>query len=148
MLSQVIAAAFRGKGKKRMTKSDLTYVLSFDFKWFSHGMAKRVVEEAIKVGLLTFSEGKLEPTFDLKRVEVPIDFRPDVRKIFNFSIFDEVIELISERLEMEKSEVVAEINRMQEVFSDLLSAEVCAIIYAKSIGLDVGPYIQRFWDEI
>ena len=148
MLSQIIATAFKSKGKRRMTKSDLTYVLSFDFKWFSHSMSKRVVEEAIKNGLLTFNEGKLEPTFDLKKVEVPLDFKPDVKRIFKFSIFDELVDLISEKLEKNKPEVVAEINRMQERFSELLSAEVIALLYAKSLGLDVRPYIEKLWDEI
>jgi hypothetical protein len=148
MLSQIIAAAFKSKGKRKMTKSDLTYILSFDFKWFSHSMSKKVVEEAIKNGLLTFDEGKLEPTFDLKKVEIPIDFKPDIKRIFKFRIFDELVELISEKLGVSKPEVVAEINRMQEKFSGLLSAEVVALIYAKKVGLDVSPYIKRLWSEI
>jgi hypothetical protein len=148
MLSQVIAAAFKSKGKKRMAKSDLTYLLSFDFKWFSHSMSKRVVEEAIKSGLLTFNEGKLEPTFDLKSVEVPLDFKPDIRRIFKFSVFDELVDLISDRMEKSKVEVVAEINKMQEKFSGLLSAEIVALIYAKSVGVDVTPYFKPLWDEI
>ncbi|MBO8181442.1 MAG: DUF2240 family protein [Archaeoglobus sp.] len=148
MLSQIIAAAFKSKGKRKMTKSDLTYVLSFDFKWFSHSLSKKVVEEAIKNGLLTFNEGKLEPTFDLKKVEVPLDFKPDIRRIFKFSIFDELVDLISEKLEKSKPEVVAEINRMQEKFSGLLSAEVIALLYAKGVGLDVKPYFKRLWEEI
>jgi len=148
MLSQIIAAAFKSKGKRKMTKSDLTYILSFDFKWFSHSMSKKVVEEAIKNGLLTFDQGKLEPTFDLKKVEVSIDFKPDIRRIFKFSIFDELVDLISEKLEVSKPEVVAEINKMQERFSALLSAEVVALIYAKKVGFDVSPYIKRLWDEI
>ncbi len=148
MLSQIIAAAYKSKGKRKMTKSDLTYVLSFDFKWFSHSMSKKVVEEAIKNGLLTFDQGKLEPTFDLKKVEIPIGFKPDIKRIFKFSVFDELVELISEKLEVSKSEVVAEINKMQEKFSGLVSAEIVALIYAKNVGLDVSPYLSRLWDEI
>jgi len=98
--------------------------------------------------LLTFNEGKLEPTFDLRRMEVPPDFKPDVRKIFKFSVFDELVELISEKLEKSKPEVVAGVNKMQEKFSGLLSAEVVALLYAKSVGLDVTPYFNQLWDEV
>jgi len=148
MLAQTIAAAFKSRGKRKMTKSDLTYILSFDFKWFSHSLSKRVVEEAIKNGLLTFSEGKLEPTFDLKTIDIPVDFKPDIKKIFSFSIFDELVEMISEKTGVDRQDVVSAINKKQESFSALLSAEVVALLYAKETGIDILPFIERLWDEV
>ncbi|AGK60819.1 Uncharacterized protein conserved in archaea [Archaeoglobus sulfaticallidus PM70-1] len=148
MLSLVIASAFKSKGKKRMSKSDLTYLLSFDLKWFSHSTSKKVVEEAIRKGLLTFNEGMLEPTFDLKQVDVPVGFKPDVKKIFDLGVFEELVDLISERLGIDKSEVVSAINRKQEEMSNLLYAEVISLIYAKECGIDVKPYLPKLWEEV
>jgi hypothetical protein len=148
MLAQTIASAFKSRGKRRLSKSDLTYILSFDFKWFSHSLSKKVVEEAIKNGLLTFNEGKLEPTFDLKSVEIPVDFKPDIKRIFTFSVFDELVELISEKTGQEKSLVVSMVNKKQDEFKGSLSAEVVALLYAKEIGIDIKPFIPKVRDEI
>jgi hypothetical protein len=106
------------------------------------------VEEAIKNGLLTFSEGKLEPTFDLKTIDIPVDFKPDIKKIFSFSIFDELVEMISEKTGVDRQDVVSAINKKQESFSALLSAEVVALLYAKETGIDILPFIERLWDEV
>jgi len=57
MLRTVIAAAFKSKGRKSMSKSELTYVLSFDLKWFSHDKSRQIVELAIEKGLLSEEEG-------------------------------------------------------------------------------------------
>ncbi|HID44044.1 MAG TPA: DUF2240 family protein, partial [Archaeoglobaceae archaeon] len=52
MLRTVIAAAFKSKGKKVISKSELNYVLSFDLKWFTHEKSRQVVDVAIEKGLL------------------------------------------------------------------------------------------------
>jgi hypothetical protein len=108
-------------------------------------MSKKVVETAIKKGLLTFDQGKLEPNFDLRAVEIPIDFRPDIRRIMNLSVFEEILELIAEKTSKDKSEIVSEINKRQESFGTLLSAEVVALLYAKELGINVKPHLERMW---
>lgn len=98
--------------------------------------------------MLTFNEGKLEPTFDLKSVEIPVDFKPDIKRIFTFSVFDELVELISEKTGQEKSLVVSMVNKKQDEFKGSLSAEVVALLYAKEIGIDIKPFIPKVRDEI
>ncbi len=143
MLRMVIAAAFKAKGRKSMSRSELTYFMSFDLKWFSHDMSKKIVEKALDKGLLVEEEGKLMPSFDISTVEIPVDFKPDSRVLEEPSIFDEIVEEISTKTGMERSEVVSEINEMQEKLEGLVDAEVVALLVARKYGIDVRGYIDE-----
>ncbi len=143
MLRMVIAAAFKAKGRKSMSRSELTYFMSFDLKWFSHDMSKKIVEKALDKGLLVEEEGKLMPSFDISTVEIPVDFKPDSRVLEEPSIFDEIVEEISTKTGMERSEIVSEINEMQEKLEGLVDAEVVALLVARKYGIDVRGYIDE-----
>jgi len=154
MLRTVIAAAFKSKGRKSMSKPELTYVLSFDLKWFSHDKSRQIVELAIEKGLLSEEEGggdgggNLAPAFDVDSVEVPIDFKPDLKKILSTSVFDEIVQEIADRSGKDVGEVVAMINRRQEELGNLLDVEVVALLIAKRYGVDVSRYVDRVWEEV
>lgn len=148
MLRTVIAAAFKSKGRKSMSKSELTYVLSFDLKWFSHDKSRQVVELAIEKGLLTEDGDNLMPAFDIDSVEVPVDFKPDLKKILSTSVFDEIVQEIADRSGKDIGEVVAMINRRQEELGNLLDVEVVALLIAKKYGVDVTKYMDKVWEEV
>ncbi len=141
MLRLTIAAAFKAKGRKSMSRSELTYFMSFDLKWFSHDMSKFIVEKAIEKGLLVEENGKLKPTFDVSAVEVPVNFKPDISSIEHSSVFDEIVEEIALKEGVSKKEVIAEINAYQEKL-ELIDAEVAALVVAKKHGIDVNKYIE------
>jgi len=148
MLRTVIAAAFKSKGRKSMSKSELTYVLSFDLKWFSHDKSRQIVELAIEKGLLTEDGDNLMPAFDIDSVEVPVDFKPDLKKILSTSVFDEIVQEIADRSGKDIGEVVAMINRRQEELGNLLDVEVVALLIAKKYGVDVTKYVDKVWEEV
>jgi len=135
MLKETIAAAFKSKGKFEMSRDELVMTLSFDLGWFSHEKAKRVVEMAIRRGLLEGNEN-LKPTFDVEEVEIPIDFKPTV------DVFDEIVREIAVKLGKSINEVVSMINKKQEELGNILSVEVVALIIAKSVGVDISKYID------
>ncbi|AEA47715.1 DUF2240 family protein [Archaeoglobus veneficus] len=143
MLRTVIAAAFKAKGRRSMSKSELTYVLSFDFKWFSHDKSKQVVELAIKKGLLVEENDSVRPAFDVSSVEIPIDFKPDLSRLNSSSVFDEIVDEISAKTGKDVSEVIAEINALQERLGNLVDAEVTALLVAKRCGVDISDYIDE-----
>jgi hypothetical protein len=143
MLRTVIAAAFKSKGKSNISKSELNYTLSFDLKWFTHETSSQVVDVAIERGLLTVDEGKVKPTFDVEKVEIPFGFKPELRKVISSSIFDEIVWEICDKSGKDIGEVTAMVNKMQRKLEDLLDAEVVALIIAKSYGVDINPYIDR-----
>ncbi|ADC64878.1 Protein of unknown function DUF2240 [Ferroglobus placidus DSM 10642] len=147
MLKKTIAAVFKSKGKRKMKKSELTYTLSFDLKWFSHETSKEVVELAQKKGLLK-GDDELEPNFDVDEVEVEPDFKPDVNKIKSSSLLDEIVDYLAANLGMSRQEVIAELNRKQIEFGNVLDLEVVALIYAKERGLKVEEYVDKVWEEV
>ncbi|HIP63090.1 MAG TPA: DUF2240 family protein [Archaeoglobus profundus] len=148
MLKKVIAAAFKSKGKDYMKESELIYTLSLDLGWFSHDVAKKVVELAIEKGIVQKKDDNLVPTFNVNEVEIPIDFKPDLAKIFATSIFDLLIQEIAERTGKSVNEVISIINKRQEELGNLLSVEVVALIVAKEFGIDISEYIYDVEKEL
>lgn len=148
MLRTVIAAAFRSKGKKTISKSELTYVLSFDFKWFTHEKSREIVDIAVEKGLLAEEGDRIKPTFDVDRVEIPFGFKPDLKKLTSTTVFDEIVWEISEKTGKDISEVTSMINKIQEKFENLLNVEVVALITARTFGIDVKKYIEKVWAEV
>lgn len=147
MIKKVIAAAYKSKGKREMTKSELIHTLSFDLKFFSHDTSKKVVEYATKNRVVE-GKDKIKPLFDLDSIEVHPNFKPDVKKLFSSSLFDELVDLIAEKTGKSYGEVVAMINERQEKFNNLLAAEVVALIIAKEIDIDITDYIEKVESEV
>jgi len=138
----------KSKGKSSMKKSELIYTFSLDLGWFSHDTAKKVVELAKDRGLIQEKDDEIVPTFDLDEIEIPIDFKPDLSKIFASSAFDLIIQEISEKTGKNIGEVIAMINKKQEELGNLLSIEVVALIIAKELGIDISRYIEDVEAEI
>ncbi len=148
MLKTVIAAAFKSKGKKLMSTSELTYILSFDLKWFSHDKSRQVIELAKNQGLLVEEGGFLKPSFNVDEVEVPINFKPDPRRIFISTTFEKIVHEIAEKTGEEVEKIVARINKKQEKLGNLLDIDVVALIVAKECGMDINKYIEEVWKVV
>lgn len=71
-----LAIAFRQRGKSSLTEAELRQVMSFELNWYPPAEARLAIEEAKRLGLVTESGGLLTPSFDVKTVEAPLDFRP------------------------------------------------------------------------
>lgn len=77
-LARTIAFAFRRKGLDAMPGGDLRLLLAYDLRWFAPEDAKRCVQRAIEVGLLREEGNVLRPTFDVRAIEIPMNFRPTI----------------------------------------------------------------------
>jgi len=148
MLKKIIAAAFKSKGKESMKESELIYTLSLDLGWFSHEVAKKIVELAIDKGIIQKKDDDLVPTFNINEIEIPIDFKPDLAKVFATSIFDLLIQEIAEKTGKNINEVISIINKKQERLGNLLSIEVVALIVAKEVGIDISEYVKDVEKEL
>lgn len=147
MLRNVIAAAFRSKGRKELTRSELNYVLSFDLNWFTHEKSKQVVDTALKKGLLVEEDDKLKPSFDVENMEIPLGFKPELKRVLSSSSLDEIIWDIAQSSGKEVSEVTAMVNKRQEELGNVLNMEVVALLIAKSYDIDINKYIDDVWKE-
>jgi len=143
MLRLTIASAFKSKGKRKMTISELIYTLSLDLKWFSHEISKKVVERALDMGIIVKENGDVVLGFDLNEINIPPNFKPDIRRVLSSSVFDEVVADISFKSGKSVPEVIAEVNQLQEKFNYLLEIEVVALILARKHGIDIAPYLRR-----
>jgi len=148
MLKKTIASAFKLKGKSEMEKSELTYTLSFDLKFFSHETSKKVVELAEKRGVIKVEDGVARPNFNLSEIEIEEDFKPDVQKLFNNGLFDKIVRDICERTGKEFPEVIKIINKKQMELGNILDVEVVALIVAAEEGIDIGNYLKEVEDEV
>ena len=75
-LARAIAFAYRRKGVDAMPGSDLRMLLAYDLRWFAPEDAKRCVQRAIEAGLLREDGASLAPTFDVRAIDIPLNFRP------------------------------------------------------------------------
>uniref|UniRef100_A0A7C3YGB7 DUF2240 family protein n=1 Tax=Geoglobus ahangari TaxID=113653 RepID=A0A7C3YGB7_9EURY len=148
MLKKTIASAFKLKGKSEMEKSELTYTLSFDLKFFSHETSKKVVELAEKRGVIKVEDGVARPNFNLSEIEIEEDFKPDVQKLFNNGLFDKIVRDICGRTGKEFPEVIKIINKKQMELGNILDVEVVALIVAAEEGIDIGNYLKEVEDEV
>ncbi len=148
MLKKTIASAFKLKGKSEMEKSELTYTLSFDLKFFSHKTSKKVVELAEKRGVIKVEDGVARPNFNLSEIEIEEDFKPDVQKLFNNGLFDKIVRDICGRTGKEFPEVIKIINKKQMELGNILDVEVVALIVAAEEGIDIGNYLKEVEDEV
>lgn len=133
-LRTTVAVPFRTRGRDRLPESEFVVALSLDREWFSPDQAKRLVDVAVGEGLLSRTEGTIEPTFDPDAVAVPDDFVPDADLLRERSTFERVLETVVDD-GTDKREAVAAINRLQ---ADLaITVDAAAILYAHRRGLDV-----------
>lgn len=75
-LARTIAFAFRRKGVDAIPGGDLRMLLAYDLRWFAPEDAKRCVQRAVETGLLREDAGTLRATFDVRAIDIPLNFRP------------------------------------------------------------------------
>jgi len=148
MLKKTIASAFKLKGKSEMEKSELTYTLSFDLKFFSHETSKKVVELAERRGVIKVESGKAIPNFNLSEIEIDDSFKPDIQKIFNNGLFDKIVRDICDKTGKEFPEIIKTINKKQMELGNILDVEVVALIVAAEEGIDIENYLKEVEDEV
>lgn len=133
-LRRSVARAFQVEGGGSLEREEFKRVLSLKLNWFKPREAERVVEKALRRGLLDKRDEGLSPAFDVDEVQVPVKFSPAV-SLDEDDLVEEVISRICSELEMERSEVVAEANRVQHSSGNLLSMEASLLFFALKRGL-------------
>jgi hypothetical protein len=176
-LQRTVAVVFNRKGKKMLSEREFINALFFELKWsdptgagrIEAREAQRILEAALKKGLLEMADGYVKPTFDHKTVEVPLNYKPtrDLLKELGdgtsastvsepsktakadaapLPVFSVLIDDIAAKSGWNKREVVARINKVVEKLS--VDAEVAALLIGKDVGVDVHKYILDVKEEI
>ncbi len=177
-LQKTVTVVFNRKGKKLLSEREFINALFFELKWadptgagrIEAKEAQRILEAAMRKGLLELSEGYVKPTFDLKTVEVPLNYKPtrDLLKELGeggsvpssaspsapqpdkraepMPVFSVLIDDIAAKSGWNKRDVVSRINKVVERLS--VDAEVAALLIGKDVGVDVGKYLLEVKEEV
>lgn len=177
-LQKTVTVVFNRKGKKLLSEREFINALFFELKWADPSgagrieakEAQRILEAAMRQGLLELSDGYVKPTFDLKSVEVPLNYKPTKdllkemgeggsapaeaipaspkgeKKAEPMPVFSVLIDDIAAKSGWNKRDVVSRINKVVERLS--VDAEVAALLIGKDVGVDVRKYLLEVKEEI
>lgn len=146
-LEMAVARAFQLRGKSRLNRTELTFALAYELKWFTPEESKDVLDAALKQGFLKEESGKLVPTFSVKGVVVPADFKPGKAVLEEKSLFDRTLDLLASA-GIDRTAALEMIGQKQKQYGDLVTPEVAALIIAKEKKLNVEPYIDEAFKEM
>jgi len=146
-LEKTLAQAFRLRGKSRLNRTEVTFVLAYDLKWFTPEEGKEIIEAALKRGLLKEEGGKLIPAFNIKGTDVPGDFRPGKDILKENSLFDTIVELL-ETTGLDRAAAVGMVEEKEKQYGGLVTKETAALIIARERKLDIEQLIDEAYREL
>jgi hypothetical protein len=137
-LRVAVSAPFVQNGSRRLQENEFVVALSLDRDWFSPDQAKRLIDVAVRQGLLDREDGVLVSAFDPADVTIPEEFVPDEDLLRERSAFERVLDtLVAEGVE--KHDAVGAINRLQGELD--VTIETAAVVYARREGIDVAELV-------
>ncbi|MDD2777414.1 MAG: DUF2240 family protein [Methanocellales archaeon] len=144
-MMQTVAMPFRKRGKNALTTSEFIFALSLDLGWFSPEQAKEVLNKAKNDGLVSIEDDEISPNFDFKTIEIPLGFRPDLKR--EQSVFERTIERIM-ITGLSRKEAIALVNKKQESMANLIGIEISALLVAKERDIDIEDLIDETYQSL
>ncbi|HUV24862.1 MAG TPA: DUF2240 family protein [Methanomassiliicoccales archaeon] len=152
-LQQVLALIFKRKGKGVLSEKEFVFSASIDYRWFTPKDAQLLLDLGLKNKLLEKANGFIKPTFDYKKIDVPLDFRPSKDVLSQPSavdqdkpLFPRMLDEIARHSGMKRRDVVARINHAQERTG--VDIEVAALVVAMDLGMEIDNLISEVREEI
>lgn len=146
-LETTVAKAYKLRGKSRLNRTEFTFALSYELKWFTPEESKEVLDAALKQGLLKEEGGKLVPTFNVKNVEVPTDFKPTTGILKGKSLLDRMLDQLA-TAGIDRETALEMIGKKQKEYGGLMTPETAALIIAKEKKLNVEPYVDETYRQL
>ncbi|MFQ5553263.1 MAG: DUF2240 family protein [Thermoplasmata archaeon] len=135
-LKRTIVLLFGRKGREGMSEREFVLSASMDLRWFPPKEAQRLLDLSVKKGLLTVEEEGVEPTFDLKAVEVPMGFVPTPEILQDAGdLFDRILDAIVRSTSTPRRELAARINAIQRGMG--VTIEVAGLLAGREVGADL-----------
>jgi hypothetical protein len=83
-LEKTVAIVYKRKGKNLISEKEFLNTLLFNMRWSDPGKtpkidakdAQRILDAAKSSGLLITKEGMLQPAFDYRSIDIPLNFQP------------------------------------------------------------------------
>jgi hypothetical protein len=145
-LKQVIAYIVKKRGRK-IKEEDFVNVLSYDRNWISPSSARKLFQVCEDASLIAKKDDYYEPTFEIKGIQLPLDFmveESDIDKYFvQEDIFTKILDYICSSLNIERRDALMEINSIKNEMK-YITIEVAALIFCKENNLDC----SKFYDDV
>jgi hypothetical protein len=143
-LQRIVAFVLKSQGIKEISESDFVNYLSVKKRMLMPAEAKRILELCIKNGVVAKEGDVIRANFELESVSVPPNYSIDPAKIEEGrrDLFMEMLQYIADKTGREIKEISAGVNLTQEKTCTI--PEVAALIYAKTLGVDV----SRFYADV
>jgi len=145
-LKKCLTMIFRRKGKELLGEHEFVYAASMDLHWFPPKEAQKLLEVAMREGLLKLSQGMLSPTFELVDENLELDYRPSDDMLKSHTkpekndLFYDITSKIMSGAKLPKKEVVSKINKMRERMD--IDIEVAALLVARGYEIDISEEIS------
>lgn len=83
-LERTVAIVYKRKGKNLVSEKEFLNTLLFNMRWSDPGKApkidardaQRILDAAKSSGLLLTKEGMLQPAFDYRSIDIPLNYQP------------------------------------------------------------------------
>ena len=83
-LERTVAIVYKRKGKNLVSEKEFLNTLLFNMRWSDPGKApkieakdaQRILDAAKSSGLLVTKEGMLQPAFDYRSIDIPLNYQP------------------------------------------------------------------------
>jgi hypothetical protein len=146
-LETIVAKAFKLRGRSRLNRTELTFALAYELKWFTPEESKDVLDAALKQGLLKEAGDKLAPTFNVKSVNVPADFKPTAGVLTEKSLLDRLVDLLT-TADIDRKTALEMVEKKQKEYGGLITPETAALIIAKEKKLNAEPYVDEAYGQL
>ncbi len=146
---KILAFVFKRSGKTELTFSDIYLTLSMDLHWFKPDEAKEFVNRAIGEKLLTKKNSQIRPSFDISKIDIPLDFSPK-GKLFEekvrienkkTSILDQIINKVEKETNEDKKLIYDKIKKIEKEKN--LTALVSAVLVGKEFEIELVEFIPE-----
>lgn len=140
-LKKCLTIIYRRKGKELLGEHEFVYAASMDMHWFPPKEAQKLLDIALREGLLSLKQGMLAPTFQLIDDDLDMDYRPSENLLKSHTkpekkdLFSEITGKIMSSAKLPKKDAVAKINKIREKME--IDIEVAALVVARSYGIDI-----------
>jgi len=111
-----------------------------DLRWFPPKDAQKMLDGALRAGLITREAGQIRPTFDPSAVDVPLDFAPTAAALQVPEPPRDVLSAILNRIVaatgLETRTIVAEVNQVQGRMGIDIEAAALLVGRARQVPID------------
>lgn len=149
-LKQTLAMLFSRKGKTSMSERDFILTASMGFRWFPPKDAQMLLDLAVDANLVTNKDGEVTVNFDMKSVDIPLDFSPGPEmlraKPRETNILTHMLEKIAKDSDVDQKNLISRINSVQSEMD--VTIEVAALIVGRELGVDISSFYNQVKENL